>query len=37
MDGYFVDGQLVEGTIITDNWGKIEVIKNLKELTFYQF
>ena len=25
MDGYFVDGQFVDGIIIIDNYGQIEV------------
>ena len=36
MDGYFIDGRLVEGIIITDDWGKIEVNKNVKEFKYYQ-
>ncbi|KAM3142695.1 hypothetical protein pb186bvf_005079 [Paramecium bursaria] len=32
MDGYFVDGQLQYGIILTDNQGKIDVNKNIKDL-----
>ena len=35
MDGYFAQGLLVEGSIITDDRGKIEIHTKLNEYRFY--